>query len=62
MSVGLHCRLAGRPGRLAGLARFLDHIAARDKVWVTTRLEIAHHWHREHKGLAANAPTIEVPR
>jgi putative urate catabolism protein len=62
MSVGLHCRLAGRPGRLAGLARFLDHIAVRDKVWVTTRLEIARHWHREHKALAADAPTIEVPR
>jgi putative urate catabolism protein len=58
MSVGLHCRLAGRPGRAAALVRFLDYIAARDRVWVTTRLEIAKHWHREHKALAANAPTI----
>jgi len=48
MSVGLHCRLAGRPGRAAGLARFLDHVAAHDRVWVATRLDIARHWHREH--------------
>jgi putative urate catabolism protein len=58
MSVGLHCRLVGRPGRAAGLARFLDHIAARERVWVATRLDIARHWHREHRALAANGPTI----
>jgi len=55
MSVGLHCRLVGRPGRAAGLARFLDHIAGRQRVWVATRLDIARHWHREHAALAANA-------
>ena len=58
MSVGLHCRLAGRPGRAAGLMRFLDHIARHDRVWVATRLAIAEHWHREHKGLAQNAPVV----
>ena len=58
MSIGLHCRLAGRPGRAAGLARFLDHIAGRDGVWVATRLDIAKHWHREHRALAANAPRV----
>ena len=58
MSVGLHCRLVGRPGRAAALARFLDYIATRERVWVTSRLEIARHWHREHRALAANAPTI----
>ena len=58
MSVGLHCRLVGRPGRAAGLIRFLDHLAKHDRVWVATRLDIAHHWHREHKALAAAAPTI----
>ena len=46
MSVGLHCRLAGRPGRAAGLARFLDYIAKHDRVWIATRLDIARHWHR----------------
>ena len=58
MSVGLHCRLAGRPGRTAGLLRFLDHIASKDRVWVASRLDIAEHWHREHKALAASAPTM----
>jgi chitin deacetylase len=57
MSIGLHCRLAGRPGRAAGLARFLDRIAQHDKVWVATRLDIARHWHRAHRALAAHAPT-----
>jgi putative urate catabolism protein len=58
MSIGLHCRLAGRPGRAAGVIRFLDHIARHDRVWVATRLDIAHHWRREHKALAAAAPLI----
>lgn len=52
MSVGLHCRLVGRPGRSAGLKRFIDYIAGKDRVWVATRLEIARHWQREHSGLA----------
>jgi putative urate catabolism protein len=39
MSVGLHCRLTGRPGRLAGIARFLDHVQRHDKVWVCRRIE-----------------------
>jgi putative urate catabolism protein len=58
MSVGLHCRLVGRPGRAAGLARFLDHVSARERVWIATRVDIARHWHREHKALAAHAPII----
>ena len=58
MSVGLHCRLVGRPGRAAALVRFLDHIARHDRVWVTTRLDIARHWHAEHKALAAGAPVV----
>jgi len=58
MSVGLHCRLAGRPGRAAGLKRFLDHIAKFDRVWTPTRLDIARHWHREHRALAADAPVV----
>ncbi|MEM8547050.1 MAG: allantoinase PuuE [Pseudomonadota bacterium] len=48
LSVGLHCRLAGRPGRAAALARFLDHISQHEDVWVTTRLAIAEHWRQEH--------------
>ena len=48
MSVGLHCRLAGRPGRAASLARFLDHVAAHEDVWVARRIDIAEHWHQTH--------------
>lgn len=44
MSIGMHCRLLGRPGRITALQRFLDHIQAHDKVWVCSRLDIARHW------------------
>ena len=44
MSIGLHCRLAGRPGRAAALARFLDYVSDHDQVWVTRRIDIAQHW------------------
>jgi len=44
MSVGLHCRLAGRPGRAAALARFLDYVATHERVWVARRIDIARHW------------------
>ena len=55
MSVGLHCRLVGRPGRAASLMRFLDYVLQHDRVWVPTRLQIAQHWHANLKHLAANA-------
>ncbi len=48
MSVGLHCRLVGRPGRLAGLARFLDHVLSHDRVWIARRHDIALHWRAVH--------------
>jgi peptidoglycan/xylan/chitin deacetylase (PgdA/CDA1 family) len=48
MSVGLHCRLAGRPGRFAALAHFLDHVQRHDKVWICRRVDIARHWHARH--------------
>jgi allantoinase len=48
MSIGMHCRLLGRPGRITALQRFLDHIAQFDKVWVATRLDIAQHWATTH--------------
>jgi allantoinase len=58
MSIGLHCRLVGRPGRFAALARFLDHVARFDRIWVARRIDIARHWQREHGGLAAAARAI----
>ena len=48
MSVGLHCRLIGRPGRAAALARFLDKVAATPDVWVCRRADIARHWWATH--------------
>ena len=44
MSVGLHCRLAGRPGRAAAVARFIDYVQSKPQVWIPTRLDIARHW------------------
>jgi len=46
MSVGLHCRLVGKPGRARALARFLDHVMKHDRVWVCRRIDIAEHWTR----------------
>jgi len=48
MSIGLHCRIAGRPGRAAALARFLDYVAEHDAAWVTRRIDIAEHWRAHH--------------
>ena len=47
MSVGMHCRLLGRPGRIGALQRFLDHVAMHERVWVCRRVDIARHWRRE---------------
>jgi len=48
MSVGMHCRLLGRPGRIVALQRFLDHIARFDRVWVCRRIDLARHWKAVH--------------
>lgn len=53
LSIGLHCRLAGRPGRFAALQRFLDHIQGHDRVWICRRIEIARHWIDRHPWQAA---------
>ena len=60
MTVGLHCRLAGRPGRAEALRRFLAHVADHEGVWVATREEIARHWAETHPPLAA-APLSDRP-
>jgi allantoinase len=44
LSIGLHCRIVGRPGRAAALARFLDYVQSHDRVWVARRIDIANHW------------------
>ena len=48
MSIGMHCRLLGRPGRITALQRFLDHIERHDHVWVCRRLDLARHWKQTH--------------
>lgn len=48
MSVGLHCRIIGRPGRAAALERFLDYVQQHDGVWICRRVEIARHWYDTH--------------
>ena len=59
MSIGMHCRLLGRPGRLRGLQRFLDHVAQHDRVWVARRIEIARHWKATHPFDAVTAHVWE---
>ena len=55
MSVGLHCRLSGRPGRTAALARFLDYVQKHDQVWICRRVDIARHWHTHHPVMSPEA-------
>ena len=48
MSVGMHCRLLGRPGRMRALQHFLDHVQRHERVWITRRIDIARHWKQVH--------------
>lgn len=50
MSIGMHCRLLGRPGRFVALQRFLDHLERHDRVWICRRIDIARHWCDVHPG------------
>jgi putative urate catabolism protein len=56
MSVGLHCRLAGRPGRSAALERFLDHVHNHERVWICRRIDIARHWIMHHPANGGGRP------
>ncbi|MEH3119957.1 MAG: allantoinase PuuE [Methylorubrum populi] len=60
MSVGLHCRLVGRPGRIAALTRFLDHVAAHDGVWLARRIDIARHWTARHPAETLRPSTMSA--
>lgn len=57
MSVGLHCRLAGRPGRAVAVQRFLEHARAHEGVWFATRLQIAQHWAKVHPHTPRERPS-----
>jgi allantoinase len=55
LSIGMHCRLLGRPGRFASLQRFLDHLGRHEKVWMCRRADIARHWIEAHPYAAAGS-------
>jgi OHCU decarboxylase len=61
MSVGLHCRLVGRPGRAAALARFIDYASAKGEVWMARRIDIARHWIARHPPAGGYRPS-HMPR
>jgi OHCU decarboxylase len=61
MSIGLHCRLVGRPGRAAALARFVDYVRSKDKVWIARRIDIARHWMEHHPYEAPEMRPSELP-
>ncbi len=48
LSIGLHCRLIGRPGRIAALRRFIEYAQSHERVWFARRVDIARHWHVTH--------------
>jgi peptidoglycan/xylan/chitin deacetylase (PgdA/CDA1 family) len=48
LSIGLHCRITGRPARVAALARFLDYVREHEDVWIARRIDIARHWIATH--------------
>ena len=56
----MHCRLLGRPGRMRGLQRFLDHVERHDRVWVARRIDVARHWQAEHPFDARTAFTWQT--
>jgi OHCU decarboxylase len=57
MSVGLHCRLIGRPGKIAGLRRFLDYAQSHEGVWFPRRIDIARHWAEHHPNQRYDRPS-----
>jgi len=60
-SIGLHCRLIGRPGKIAGLKRFLDYARSHADVWFPRRIDIARHWAQTHPYIRRNRPS-QMPR
>ncbi|MGI9509780.1 MAG: allantoinase PuuE, partial [Geminicoccaceae bacterium] len=57
MSIGLHCRLVGRPGRVQALRRFIDYVRSHDDIWLARRIDIARHWHAHHPPTETQKPS-----
>jgi len=55
MSIGMHCRLLGKPGRFGALQRFLDYVQSHERVWICRRIDIARHWQQVHPFSAAQS-------
>lgn len=62
LSVGLHCRLAGRPGRIQALKRFLEYVQSHDKVWCARRVDIAEHWRKLYPAPSGQERVTLLPR
>jgi urate oxidase len=62
MNIGLHCRLAGRPGRAAAIARFIDYIESHYNVWLARRIDIAEHWKQRHPAPARGLIPSELTK
>ncbi|MBX2805817.1 MAG: allantoinase PuuE [Hyphomicrobiales bacterium] len=62
MNIGLHCRLAGRPGRAAAIGRFIDYVQGHSRVWLARRIDIAEHWRRHHPAQQRNLIPSEMPQ
>jgi len=61
LNIGLHCRLVGRPGRLAALKRFMEYVLSHDDVWIPRRIEIAEHWRKIHPYVSRERPCKMPP-
>ena len=61
MSIGLHCRLVGMPGRFAGLKRFVDYVKSKRKVWIAKRIDIARHWLDRHPYVEPDVRPSQLP-
>jgi 2-oxo-4-hydroxy-4-carboxy--5-ureidoimidazoline (OHCU) decarboxylase len=61
-SIGLHCRLVGRAGRIAALKRFIEYVQSHDKVWIARRIDIARHWVKEHPYVKPNLVPSKMDR
>lgn len=57
MSIGLHCRLIGRPGRVQALRRFIEYVQSHEKVWLARRIDIAEHWQANHPAPSGEHPS-----
>jgi OHCU decarboxylase len=62
MTIGLHCRLIGRPGRIASLVRFIDYIKSHENVWIPTRIDIARHWRKTHPYIKPDLVPTQLDR